>query len=124
MEISGNLGELVPVVGDVLSQEPEKKPHTLLNEHCTEFDVQTDQNNYVELRRAYFALQLKFVKSGGYKSQNNRELEKEHNDEAKAVEKTEEKQESPNFLVTHVKTLCTQFSSNLMCTLTISRCSL
>ena len=68
MAISGVLGELGPVVGNVLSQEPEKKPHTSLNEHCTEFEVQTDQNNYVELRRTYFALQLKFVKSGGYKN--------------------------------------------------------
>ena len=64
--VSGNIGGRVPVVGDVLSShEQEIYPITSLDENCIEFEFQTDQNFYVDLRQTYLALKLKFVKRSG-----------------------------------------------------------
>ena len=43
--VSGNLGEKVPVVDDVLSShEQEIYPTTSLDENCIEVEFQTDRN--------------------------------------------------------------------------------
>ena len=62
MAVSGNLGEKVPIVDDVLSShEQEIYPTTSLDENCIEFECQTDRNYYVDLRQSFLALKLKFV---------------------------------------------------------------
>ena len=49
--VSGNPGAKVPIVDDVLSsQDQEIYPNTSLAEECIEFEIQTDQKNYVDLR--------------------------------------------------------------------------
>ena len=64
---SGNPRGKVPIVDDVLSpHEQEIYPTTLLDENCIEFEFQTDQNYYVDLRQSFLALKLKFVKGCGY----------------------------------------------------------
>ena len=62
--VSGNLGG--KVVDDVLSShEQEIYPTTSLDENCIEFEFQTDQNYYVDLRQTYLALKLKLVRGRG-----------------------------------------------------------
>ena len=66
--VSGNLGGKVQVVADVLSSHGEKIfPTTSLDEDWIEFEFETDQNCYVDLRQTYLALKLNFVKSRDYK---------------------------------------------------------
>ena len=80
--VSGNLGGKVPIVDDVLSShEQEIYPTTSLVENCIEFDFQTDQNYYVDLRQSFLALKLKLVKGPGYDTYESRET-KEHKDES------------------------------------------
>ena len=77
--VSGNLGEKVPVVDDVLfSHEQEIYPTTSLDENCIEFEFQTDRNNYDDLRQTYLALKLKLVRGRGYGTYNTKEVKKEH----------------------------------------------
>ena len=75
-----------------------------------EFEFQTDWNLYINLRQSYLALQLKFVKSRGYETYNSNDVETEHKEEAKAYEKTEEVEEAPVPLATHVNILHSIFS--------------
>ena len=64
--VSGNLGEKVPVVDEVLSShEQEIYPTTSLDENCIEFEFQTDLVHYVDLRKTYLALKLKLVRGRG-----------------------------------------------------------
>ena len=59
MAVSGDLGEVVWVIDDVLSpQEQDTDPATSLKGNCVEFDYRTDRNSYL-------ALKLKFVESRG-----------------------------------------------------------
>ena len=52
--VSGNLGGKVPIVDDPLSShEQEIYPTTSLDENCLEFEIQTDHNNYVDLRQFF-----------------------------------------------------------------------
>ena len=65
--VSVNLAGKVPIVDDVLSShEQEIYPTTSLDENCIEFKFQTNRNFYVDLRPAFLALKLKFVKGRGY----------------------------------------------------------
>ena len=67
MAVSGNLGGKVPNVEDVVcSHEQEIYPTTSLDENCIEFELQRDRNYYVDLKRSFLALKLKFVKGRGY----------------------------------------------------------
>ena len=76
---------------------------TSLDENCMEFEFQKDRNYYVDLRQTYLAPKLIFVKGRGYESFNTKE-KKRAQKEAKADEEatTEEEQEAPFPLVTHV----------------------
>ena len=72
--VSGNVGRKVPIVDDVLSShEQENYPTTSLDENCIEFEFQTDQNHYVDLRQSFLALKLKFVKGRGYDTYESKE---------------------------------------------------
>ena len=52
-EVSGNLGEKIPVVDDVLSSHKQNVcPTTSLDVNFIEFEFQTDRNFYVELRQS------------------------------------------------------------------------
>ena len=99
MAVSGNPGGKVPIFRDVLSSHEQKiYPFTSLGEICIEVEFQTDRNYYVDLRQAYLALKLKFVKNRGYETYNTKESIKEHKEEAKADEEmavAEEEQEVP-----------------------------
>ena len=67
----------VPVVDDVFSSHEQLiYPTTSLDEKCIEFEFQTNQNFYVDLRQTYSALKLKFVKGLGYKNYNTNESKK------------------------------------------------
>ena len=71
LAVSGNLGGKVPVVEDVLSShEQELYPTTSLHENCIEFEFQTAQNYYVDLRQMYLALKPKPVRGRGYETYN------------------------------------------------------
>ena len=109
MAVSGNLGEKVPVVDDVLLSI------TSFDDNCKEFDFQTDGNYFVDLRQTYLALKMKFVKSRGDETYNAKENKKEHKEEAKAdeEERTEEEQEAPVPLVTPVNNILHSIFSNV-----------
>ena len=113
--VSGNVGGKVPVVDDVLSSyEQEIYPTTSLDENCIEFEFQTDQNHYVDLRQTYLALKLKLVRGRGYETCNTKEVKKEHKEEAKAEEEeTAEDGEAPVPLVTHVNNILYSMFSNV-----------
>ena len=103
--VSGNLGEKIPVVDDVLSsQEQEIYPTISLDENCIEFEFQTDWNYYVDLRQTNLALKLKFVRGRGYKPYNSKEVKKERKEAAKAEEEQTAK-EAPVPLVTHINNI-------------------
>ena len=102
--VSGNLGWKVPVVDYVLSSdEQEIYPTTSLDENCIEFEFQTDQIYYVDLRQTYLALKLKLVRGRGYETYNTKE-------EAK-VEEEETAEEAPVLVITHVNILISIFSN-------------
>ena len=72
--VSGNLGGKVPIVDDILSSyEQENHPTTALDENCIEFKIQTDRNDYVDLRQFFLALKLKIVKGRGYDTYESKE---------------------------------------------------
>ena len=102
---SRNLGEKVPVVGDVLSShEQEVYRTTSLDENCIESEFLADRNCYVDLRQTYLFLKLKLVKGRGYETYNTKEVKTEHKEEAKAEEE-ETAEEDPVPLVTHVNNI-------------------
>ena len=75
MAVSENLATKVPVVDDVLSPHEQKIcPITSLDENYIVFEFQMDWNYYVDLRRAYLALKLKFVMGCGYETYNSKEV--------------------------------------------------
>ena len=81
--VSGNLGEKVPIVDNVLSShEQEIYPTISLDKSCIEFEFQTDRNYYVDLRQSFLALKLKSVKGRGYDTYESKETKKEHKDES------------------------------------------
>ena len=75
LAVSGNVGGKVPVVDDVLSSHEQKIcPTASLDENCIEFEFQTDQNYYVDLRQTYLALKLNLVRGRGYENYNTKEV--------------------------------------------------
>ena len=112
--VFGNLGVIVPVVGDVLSShEKEIYPTTSLDENCIEFEFQTDRNYYVDLRQNYLASKLKLVRGRGYETYNTKKVKKEHKDEAKAEEEETSEEEAPVPLVTFVNNILYSIFSNV-----------
>ena len=92
------VGGKVLIVDDVLSShEQEIYSTTSLDENCIEFEFQTDQNYYVDLRQSFLALKLKFVKARGYDTYESEEKTKKHKDESVVFTETgkddEEEQE-------------------------------
>ena len=87
--VFGNLEGKVPIVDDVLaSHEQEIYPTTSLNENCIEFEFQTDGIYYVDFRRSFLALKLKFVERRGYDTFESQEKKKEHTDESVVLAET------------------------------------
>ena len=97
------------------SHEQESYPTTSLCENCVEFDLQTVCKYYVDLRQTYLDLKLKILMRCGYKTDNIKELKKEHKEEAKLDEKmaatvaAEEDEEAPVPLSTHANYHCSAF---------------
>ena len=112
--VSGNLGRKVPVVDGVLSShEQEIYPTTSVDENCIEFEFQTDRNYYFDLRQTYLVLKLKLVRGRGYETYNNKEVKKEHKEEAKAEEEETAEEDDPVALVTHVNNILQSIFSNV-----------
>ena len=112
--VSGNLGEKVPVVDDVLSSVEQKTyPTTSLDENCIEFEFQTDRNYYVDLRETYLALRLKPVWGRGYGTHNTKRVKKEHKEEARAEEEETAEEDAPVLLVNHVNNILHSIFSNV-----------
>ena len=128
--VSGNFVGKVPVVDIVLlSHEQEIDPTTSLvvDENFIDFEFQRDCYYYVDLRQAYLALKPKFVYRHVYENYNSTELKKErkkHKEDAKADVETaaasEEDEEPPVPLVTHVNNILHSFVTMLMFTLKIN----
>ena len=104
--VSGNLGGKVTIVDDGLSShEQEIYLTTSLDENCIEFELQTDRNDYVDLRQSFLALKLKFVKGRGYDTYESKEKKKEHKDESGVFTETgndEEEEQEEVARVTYV----------------------
>ena len=72
--VSGNPGVKVPVVDDVLSShEQEIYPSTFLDKNSTEFEFQTNRNDYVDLRQTYLPLKIRLLKGRGFDTYKTRE---------------------------------------------------
>ena len=114
MAVSGNLGGKVPVIDDVLwSHEQEIYPTTALDQNCIDFEFQMDWNYYFDLRQTYLVLKLKLVRGRGYETYKNKEVKKEHKEEAKAEEEETAEKEAPSPLVTHVNNILHSVFSNI-----------
>ena len=114
--VSGNFGEKVPIVHDILStHEQEIYPTTSLDENCIEFEFQTDRNFYVNLRQSFLALKLKFVKGRGYDTYDSKEKKKEHKDESVVFTetRTNEEDEEEVARVTYVNNIMHSIFSNV-----------
>ena len=115
MAVSGNLGGTVTIVDDDLSSnEQELYPTTSLDEKCIEFEFQTDQNYYVDLRQSLLALKLKFVKGRGYDTYESKEKKKEHKDESVVFTETgDDKERDEVARVTYVNIIIHSIISNV-----------
>ena len=112
--LSGKIGGKVSVVDDVLSShEQEIYPTTSFGENCTEFELETDRNYYVDLRQTYLSLKLKLVRRCGYETYNTKRSKKEHKEEAKAEEEETVEEEAPVPLVTYLNQFLQSISSNI-----------
>ena len=116
MAVSGNLGEKVPIVDDVLSShEQEIYPTTSLDENFIQFEFQTDRNYYVDLGQSFLALKLKFVMRRGYDTYESKEKKKEHKDESVVFTETGTDDEDEEALarVTYVNKIMHSTFSNV-----------
>ena len=115
--VSGNLGEKVPIVDDVLSShDQEIYPTTSLDENCQECEFQTDRNYYVDLKQPFLALKLKFVKGRGYDTYESKEKKKEHKDESVIFTETgtgDEEEQEDLARVTYVNNIMHSIFSNV-----------
>ena len=96
--VSRNRGGKVPNVDYFLSLHEEGNyPTTSFDKNCIEFEVQTHRNYYVDLRKSFLALKLKFVKVRGYDTYESKEKKLKHKDESVVFTETrtedEEEQE-------------------------------
>ena len=94
------------------SHELEIYPTTSLDENCVGFEFQTDRNYYVDLRQTYLLLKLKLFRGRGNETYKNKEVKKEHKEDAKAEEE-ETAEEEPVPLVTHVNNILHPIFSNV-----------
>ena len=100
--VSGKQRKKDPLVDAVLwPHHLEKSPSTSLEDNCIEFETQTNQNCYVDLRQTYVALKMIFVKSRGEETFKVKAVKKEHK-KTKADVETKEEDEAPVPLVVHV----------------------
>ena len=114
--VSGNSGGKVLAVDDVLpSYEQKIYPTTSLDENCREFEFQTDRIYYNDWRLKYLALKLKLVRGHGYEAYNTKEVKNDHKKEGNADEEatSEEEQEVPVSLVTHLSNILHSNFSNV-----------
>ena len=65
------------------------------------------------MRQTYLALKLKLVWGRGYETYSNKEVKKEHKEEAKAEEEETAEEEAPVPLVTHVNNILHSIFSNV-----------
>ena len=92
--------------------EQEIYPTTSLDENCIEFEFQTDRNYYVDLRRSFLALRLKFVRGRGYDTFESKE-KKEHTDESVVFTETcDDEEEEEVARVTYVNNIMPSIISN------------
>ena len=76
--VSGYLAGKVLLVDDVSSSHGhEIYPTTSLDENCIEFHFQTDGNYHLDLRQAYLALKVQFVKGSGDETHKSKKVKKE-----------------------------------------------
>ena len=74
---SWNVGGRVLVVDEVVpTHEKEICAAPLLDKICIEFEIQTDQNYYADLRQTYLALKLKLLNGRGYDTYISKEVKK------------------------------------------------
>ena len=114
--VSGNLGGKVPIVDDVLSwHEQEISPTTSLDENCIEFEFQTHRNYYVDLRKPFLALKLKFGKGRGYDTYQSKEKNKYHKEESVVFTETgdDDSEEEEVARVTYVNNILHSIFSNV-----------
>ena len=116
VSVSGNLDGKVPIVDDVLSShEQEIHPTTSLDKNCIEFEFQTDQNFYVELRQSFLTLKHKFFKRLGYDTYGSMEKKKEHKIESVSFTETgtDEEEQEEVARVTYVDNIMHSIFSNV-----------
>ena len=111
MAVSGSVGGRVLVVDDVpSSHEQQIYPTTSLDENSTEFEFQTDRNNYTDFRQTYLSLVLKLVRHRGLDSYK-KEAKKAHNEaEDKKVDAADDNEVPLN---THVNNIMHSIFSNV-----------
>ena len=115
MAVSGNIGGKVSIVDNVLSSHAQENyPTTSLDENCIKFECQADWNDYVDLRRPFLALELKFVKGRGYDTYESKEKKKEHKDESVILTETgDDKEEEEVARATYVYNIMHSIFSNV-----------
>ena len=110
--ISGNLGGKVPLVDDVLSSlEQETYPTTSLDEHCIEFEFQTDRNYYVETD--VFGFETETCLGSWLRNLQYKKVKEEHKEEAKAKEEKTVEEDASVPLDTHVNNILHSTFSNV-----------
>ena len=102
------------VVNDVLlSHEQEIHPTISLDGNCKKFDFQTDRNYCVDFKQTHLPLKPKLVEDRGGKNYKSKKKIKEQKEEPKAQMETDDEQESPIPLITHVNSILNSFFSNV-----------
>ena len=124
--VSRNRRGKVPNVDNVLSLNHENGiyPTTSVGKNCIEFEFQTDRNYYIDLRKSFLAMKLKFVKVRGYDTYESEEKKMEHKDAFVVFTETrteDEEEQEAVARVTYVINITHSIFSNVDCTLTVSR---
>ena len=119
--IFGDLGDKVRVVdNDLSSHEQETYPTTSLDENCIEFEFWNDRDYYVDIKRTYLALKLKFVRDCSYESYNTKEVQKSTKKRQKRMSKRQRRNKGLQFFLLFMyTTFCTQIFPMLKYTSTI-----
>ena len=103
--VSGNRGGKVPVVDDVLSSHEKNLSYYLTRWKLHSLNVKQIGTITLIWDRRIWLLKLKFVNGRGYETYNSEEVKKEHKEDAKADEETEEGPDAPVPLVTHLENI-------------------
>ena len=88
-------------------------PTTSLDENCIEFEFQTDRHYYVDMRKSFWALKLKFDKGCGYDTCESKEKKKEHKDESVVFTETGDDEEEKVARVIYVNNIMHSRFSNV-----------